>query len=82
MSFVRIHSWYIVALPALLGLSTSLAGTALFISLDREHGTPVSYVGLGGTLIGGAALGLVTGRGWIHTYKSLTDAVLKRSPKG
>lgn len=81
-SFVRIHSWYIVALPALLGVSTSLAGIALFIGLDREHGTPVSFVGLGGTLLGGAALGLVTGRGWIHTYKSLTEAVLKRGGKG
>lgn len=72
------HSWYIVALPALLGVSTSLAGSALFIGLDREHGTPVSYVGLSGTLIGGVALGLVTGRGWIHTYKSLTEAMLRR----
>ncbi|KAL7532974.1 hypothetical protein ACHAXR_004971 [Thalassiosira sp. AJA248-18] len=81
-SFVRVHSWYIVALPALLGASTSLAGIALFIGLDKEHGTPVSYVGLGGTLIGGVALGMVTGRGWIHTYKSLTEAVLKRSGKG
>lgn len=81
-SFVRYHSWYIVALPALLGISTSLAGSALFIGLDREHGTPVSYVGLFGTLIGGASLGMVTGRGWIHTYKSLTKAVSKSSCKG
>ena len=79
-SFVRVHSWYIVALPALLTISTSLAGTALFIGLDREHGTPVSYVGLGGTIIGGTALGLVNGRGWLHTYKSLTAAV-KRGGK-
>lgn len=71
-----------MALPALLGVSTSLAGSALFIGLDREHGTPVSYVGLFGTLIGGASLGMVTGRGWIHTYKSLTKAVSKSSCKG
>jgi hypothetical protein len=80
-SFVRVHSWSIVALPALLGVSTTLAGSALFIGLDREHGTPVSYVGLGGTLLGGAALALVTGKGWIHTYRSLTAEVVRRSGK-
>jgi hypothetical protein len=77
-SFVRLHSWPIVLMPALLGASTSLAGTALFIGLDREHGTPVSYIGLGGTLLGGASLAFVTGRGWVHTYKSLTEAVIKK----
>lgn len=76
-SFVRVHSWCIVALPALLGVSTSLAGVALFICLDREHGTPVSYVGLLGTLSGGLIMSFVTGRGWLHTYKCLTDAVLR-----
>ncbi|KAL7530581.1 hypothetical protein ACHAWF_003439 [Thalassiosira exigua] len=81
-SFVRIHSWFIVSLPALLGISTGLAGSALlFIGLDMEHGTPVSYVGLGGTLIGGTALCLVTGKGWMHTYRSMTAAVLKRTGK-
>ena len=77
-SFVRIHSWSIVLMPALLCASTSLAGTALFIGLDREHGTPVSYIGLGGTLLGGATLAFATGRGWIHTYKTLTEAVIKK----
>ena len=65
-------------MPALLCASTSLAGTALFIGLDREHGTPVSYIGLGGTLLGGATLALATGRGWVHTYKTLTEAVIKK----
>jgi len=77
-SFVRLHSWPIVLMPALLCASTSLAGTALFIGLDREHGTPVSYIGLGGTLLGGATLAFATGRGWIHTYKTLTEAVIKK----
>jgi len=80
-SFVRIHSWSIVLMPALLCASTSLAGTALFIGLDREHGTPVSYIGLGGTFVGGATLALATGRGWIHTYKTLTEAVMKKRGK-
>eukprot|EP00956_Cyclotella_meneghiniana_P043972 scaffold296297_cov70-Cyclotella_meneghiniana.AAC.1 len=40
------------AMPALLGLSTTLAGTALFIGIDREHGTPVSYIGLAGSVLG------------------------------
>lgn len=65
-------------MPALLGLSTSLAGTALFIGIDREHGTPVSYIGLGGSLLGGAVLGMVTGRGWLCTYRGLTKAVLRK----
>ena len=65
-------------MPALLGLSTTLAGTALFIGIDREHGTPVSYIGLGGSLFGSAVLGLVTGRGWLCTYRSVTKAVLRR----
>ena len=66
---------------ALLGLSTSLAGTALFIGLDREHGTPVSYIGLGGSLLGGVVLGMVTGRGWFCTYRSVTKVVLKKDGK-
>ena len=77
-SFVRLHSKSIVLMPALLCASTSLAGTALFIGLDREHGTPVSYIGVGGTLIGGATLAFATGRGWVHTYKVLTEAVIKK----
>jgi hypothetical protein len=68
-------------MPALLGLSTTLAGTALFIGIDREHGTPVSYVGLAGSVFGSAVLGLVTGRGWICTYRSVTKAVLKRGER-
>ena len=38
-SFVRCHAWGIVALPALLGISTSLAGSALFIAQidNMEH---------------------------------------------
>eukprot|EP01082_Thalassiosira_pseudonana_P008988 g7906.t1 g7906 contig26:537450-538770(-) len=80
-TFVRAHSWAIVAMPALLATSTGLAGTALFIGLDREHGTPVSYVGLGGTVIGGCVLGLVTGSGWVGTYRAVTNAVLKRNGK-
>ena len=77
-NFVQMHSWFIVSMPALLGLSTSLAGTALFIGIDREHGTPVSYVGLGGSLLGGVVLGMVTGRGWLCTYRGLTNAILKK----
>lgn len=80
-NFVRLHSWFIVSMPALLGLSTSLAGTALFIGIDREHGTPVSYVGLGGSLLGGVVLGMVTGRGWLCTYRSVTKVVLKKDGK-
>jgi hypothetical protein len=68
-------------MPALLATSTGLAGTALFIGLDREHGTPVSYIGLGGTVIGGCVLGLVTGSGWVGTYRAVTNAVLKRNGK-
>ena len=49
--FVRMHGWFIVAMPALLGVSTGLAGSALVIGLDRAHGAPVSYVGLVGTLV-------------------------------
>lgn len=80
-NFVRVHSWFIVSMPALLGLSTTLAGTALFIGIDREHGTPVSYIGLGGSVFGSAVLGLVTGRGWMCTYRSVTKAVLKRGER-
>ncbi|KAL9183297.1 hypothetical protein ACHAXT_005084 [Thalassiosira profunda] len=81
-SFVRLHSWYIVSLPALLGISTSLAGAALFIALDREHGTPVSYVGLGGSVVGGAAVATVLGCGWLHNYRALTAAVARRQAWG
>ena len=77
-SFVRLYSWPIVMMPGLLCCSTSLAGVALFIALDMEHGTPVSLIGLGGTVVGGATLGLISTRGWIHTYKALTDAVIKK----
>ena len=77
-SFVKLYSWPIVMMPGLLCCSTSLAGIALFIALDMEHGTPVSYIGLGGTMLGGATLGLISTRGWIHTYKALTDAVIKK----
>ena len=69
-------------MPGLLCCSTSLAGAALFIALDMEHGTPVSYIGLGGTMLGGATLGLISTRGWIHTYKALTDAVIKKEEGG
>lgn len=65
-------------MPALLGLSTTLAGTALFIGIDREHGTPVSYIGLAGSVLGSTFLGLITGRGWIFTYRTVTKAVLRR----
>ena len=44
-TFVKMHSWFIVAMPALLGISTGLAGSALFIGLDRAHGTPVCLYG-------------------------------------
>lgn len=77
-SFVRLYSWPIVMMPGLLCCSTSLAGAALFIALDMEHGTPVSYIGLGGTMLGGATLGLISTRGWIHTYKALTEALIKK----
>lgn len=80
-NFVRAHSWFIVSMPALLGLSTTLAGTALFIGIDREHGTPVSYIGLGGSVFGSLVLGLVTGRGWICTYQSVTKEVLRREAR-
>jgi hypothetical protein len=57
-NFVQMHSWFTLSMPALLGISTSLAGTALFIGIDCEHGMLVSYVGLGGSLLGGVILGM------------------------
>jgi len=80
-TFVRMHSWFIVAMPAMLGISTGLAGGALFIGLDRTHGTPVSYIGLAGTTLGGLMLAFVTGRGWLCTYRSLTQMVMRSGRK-
>lgn len=42
--FVRYHSLAICCIPALLAISTGLAGAALFIGLDRAKGTPISYI--------------------------------------
>uniref|UniRef100_A0A7S0AU34 Uncharacterized protein n=1 Tax=Minutocellus polymorphus TaxID=265543 RepID=A0A7S0AU34_9STRA len=42
--FVRHNSVVICSLPGFLALSTGLAGSALFIGLDRSTGTPVSYI--------------------------------------
>lgn len=75
--FVRYHSLAICSVPALLALSTGLAGIALFIGLDRSKGTPISYIGLGGTIIGGIMVGTTTARGMICTYRLLTPLVKK-----
>eukprot|EP00536_Pseudo-nitzschia_multiseries_P016718 jgi/Psemu1/292674/fgenesh1_pg.1208_\ len=69
--FAKSHSKFIALVPALLGASTLSAGTALFVGLDRSKGTPVSYFGLGGTLVGCAILCLATIRGWNMTYRSI-----------
>lgn len=75
--FVRYHSLVICAIPGLLAVSTGLAGVALFIGLDRSKGTPISYIGLGGTVVGGLFIGTATARGLICTYRLLTPLVKK-----
>lgn len=75
--FVRSHSLFIVTVPGLLGLSTGLAGVALFIGLDRAKGTPISYIGLGGTTVGGILIGSAWLRGWNCTYRLLTNLLKK-----
>lgn len=73
--FVKRHSVFICTIPALLGISTGLAGVALFIGLDRSKGTPISYIGLGGTVLGGALIGSSTLRGWLCTYRLLARSL-------
>jgi hypothetical protein len=73
--FVRYHSLVLCAIPGLLALSTGLSGVALFIGLDMSKGTPISYIGLGGTLLGGLLIGTTTVRGLLSTYRLLTPLV-------
>jgi len=73
--FVKQHSVFICTIPALLGISTELAGMALFIGLDRSKGTPISYISLGETMMGGALIGSAAVRGWVCTYCLLTPLV-------
>ena len=76
--FVRYNSLVICAIPGFLALSTGLAGTALFIGLDRSTGSPVSYIGLAGTAVGGLLVGSATVRGMVGTYRLLTPLVGKK----
>ena len=75
--FVRHNSVVICSIPGFLALSTGLAGSALFIGLDRSTGTPVSYIGLLGTAVGGLLIGSATVRGMVGTYRLLTPLVRK-----
>jgi hypothetical protein len=75
--FVRYHSLVLCTIPGLLALSTGLSGVALFIGLDMSKGTPISYIGLGGTLLGGLLIGTTTVRGLLSTYRLLTPLVKK-----
>ena len=77
IDFVRYNSLVICSIPGFLALSTGLAGTALFIGLDRSTGSPVSYIGLGGTAVGGILVGTATVRGMVGTYRLLTPLVRK-----
>ena len=77
--FVRYHSLAICSIPGLLAASTGLAGVALFIGLDRSKGTPISYIGLGGTVMGGLLIGSATARGMMCTYRLLTPLVKKKT---
>ena len=76
-AFVQAHSKLIVCIPGLLGLSTLMAGSALFLGLDRTKGTPISYIGLAGTGLGGALIGMASFKGWISTYRFLTFLIKK-----
>ena len=73
--FVQYHSWMICSIPGFLAISTGLAGVSLFIGLDRAKGTPISYIGLGGTVLGGVIIGSATVRGMMATYRFLTPLV-------
>lgn len=73
--FVRYHSLTILSIPAFLAISTGLAGVAVFTGLDITRGTPISYIGLGGTALGGLLIGSTTVRGMICTYRLLTPLV-------
>ena len=75
--FVRYHSLVICSIPGFLAISTGLAGVALFIGLDRAKGTPISYIGLGGTLLGGIMIGSATARGMVCTFRLLTPLIKK-----
>jgi len=75
--FLYYHSVMICCIPGLLAFSTGLSGVALFIGLDRAKGTPISYIGLGGTFIGGVFMGSATVRGMLSTYRLLTPLVKK-----
>jgi hypothetical protein len=75
--FVRYHSLIICSIPGFLALSTGLAGIALFLGIDRSKGTPVSYIGLAGTAVGGLLIGTATVRGMVCTYRLLTPLVKK-----
>lgn len=76
-AFVQLHSKLIVCIPGLLGVSTLMAGSALFLGLDRTKGTPISYIGLAGTGLGGALIGMASMKGWISTFRFLTLLVKK-----
>lgn len=79
--FVRYHSLLICSIPGLLALSTGLAGVALFIGLDRSKGTPISYIGLGGTILGGMMISFATIRGMTCTYRLLTPLIVTHKNK-
>ena len=76
-AFVQAHSKLIVCIPGLLGISTLMAGTALFLGLDKTKGTPISYIWLAGTVVGGALIGTASLKGWFTTYRFLTMMVKK-----
>jgi len=75
-AFLRYHSLAICVIPGLLAVSTGLSGLALAVGLDRSQGTPLSYIGLGGTVLGGLLIGTTTVRGMVCTYRLLTPLVV------
>jgi len=83
-TFAKSYSKFIALVPALLGISTLSAGTALFVGLDRSKGTPVSYFGLGGTLAGCTLLCWANVRGMNMTHRlirRLAQKLEKRNKK-
>lgn len=76
-AFVKSNSKIIVLIPACLGISTVSCGTALFLGLDRSKGTPMSYFGLGGTLMGCGLMSVATIRGWNTTHRLIRKLAQK-----
>jgi hypothetical protein len=54
--FVRRHSGILVLLPVLSSLSMGFSSLGLMIGLDETRGTPISWIGVVGTIFGGSLL--------------------------